>query len=245
MRAMNIDAVIFDWGGTLTPWHNVDLQAQWYAYSQVFDPTNAAGLAARLLAAETQLWARQRKTAGERGTGHLDHVFDAAGVDRTSPSHAEALAAYLQFWEPHTYADPDALPLLTKLRAAGFRIGVLSNTLWPREHHERVFARDGLSHLIDGAVYTSETPWGKPYLEAFGAALAAVGVADPSRAVFVGDRLWDDIHGAQQAGMRAILMPHSQFPMDQLVQIEVTPDAVVDRLGDVLGVVLGWNDRDD
>ena len=241
---MNIDAVIFDWGGTLTPWHSVDLRAQWHAYSQVYDPAAASGLAARLLAAETQLWSRQRDTAGEQGTGHLDHVFDAVGIDRTSALHAEAIAAYLQFWEPHTYADPDALPLLTKLRAAGFRIGVLSNTLWPREHHERVFARDGLFHLIDGAVYTSETPWGKPHLEAFGAALAAVGVPDPSRAVFVGDRIWDDIHGAQQAGMRAILMPHSRFPADQLVQIEVTPDAVVERLGDVLDVVLKWNGRD-
>lgn len=242
---MNVTAVIFDWGGTLTPWHSVDLQATWHAYSQVYDPSNATELAGRLLAVETQLWARQRDTAGEKGTGHLDHVFDAVGIDRTAALHGQALAAYLQFWEPHTYADPDALPLLTTLRAAGFRIGVLSNTLWPREHHEWVFARDGLAHLIDGAVYTSETPWGKPHQAAFGAALAAVGVLDPANAVFVGDRIWDDIFGAQQAGMRAIWLPHSQLPPDQLVQIEVTPDAVVDRLADVLEVVLGWKDRID
>ena len=29
-----VEAVIFDWGGTLTPWHEVDLTAGWYAYCQ-------------------------------------------------------------------------------------------------------------------------------------------------------------------------------------------------------------------
>jgi putative hydrolase of the HAD superfamily len=24
-----VRAVIFDWGGTITPWHTVDLRAQW------------------------------------------------------------------------------------------------------------------------------------------------------------------------------------------------------------------------
>ena len=24
-----VDAVVFDWGGTLTPWHEVDLPEQW------------------------------------------------------------------------------------------------------------------------------------------------------------------------------------------------------------------------
>ena len=45
---MAIRAVIFDWGGTLTPWHDVDLVAQWYAYAEVYDPENAATLARRL-----------------------------------------------------------------------------------------------------------------------------------------------------------------------------------------------------
>lgn len=235
-----MDAVIFDWGGTLTPWHDVDLLAQWYAYAQAYDPPSAGDLAARLLAAEAALWNGQRASAGANGTGSLDHVFAAAGVDTASPAHALALREYLDFWEPHTFADPDAYELLSALRADGIRIGVLSNTLWPRRHHEAVFDRDGLLGLIDGAVYTSETPWGKPHGEAFRAALAAVGSPDPGRTVFVGDRVWDDIHGAQQVGMRAILVPHSRLPIEQQVAVEVTPDAVVERLGAVLDVVRRW-----
>jgi hypothetical protein len=40
-------------------------------------------------------------------------------------------------------------------------------------------------------------------------------------------------------GMRAILIPHSRLG-DQAVDVDVTPDAVVERLGDVLGIVLDW-----
>ena len=44
---MAIEAVIFDWGGTLTPWHNVDIRGAWLAGAD--DDTDAAD---RLQAAE-------------------------------------------------------------------------------------------------------------------------------------------------------------------------------------------------
>ena len=53
---MPVRAVLFDWGGTLTPWHDVDLYAQWYAYSEVYDPENASSLAHRLKAREDDRW---------------------------------------------------------------------------------------------------------------------------------------------------------------------------------------------
>jgi putative hydrolase of the HAD superfamily len=151
------------------------------------------------------------------------------------------MEAYLEGWEPHTHTDPDVVPMFEELRADGIKVGVLSNTMWPREHHEAVFRRDGVLHLVDGAVYTSETASGKPHADAFLAAMAAVGMTDASRVVFVGDRPWDDVHGAQQVGMRAILVPHSDIPELQQVPVDVTPDAVVQRLGDVLAVVRAWN----
>ena len=234
---MTIDAVIFDWGGTLTPWHDIDLVEQWSAYATTYDPEDS-GLAARLAEAEVGLWREQQASRGANGTGTLEHIFAACGVDTTDERHGPALGTYLEAWDPHTLADPDARPLLEALREAGLRIGVLSNTLWPRWHHEAVFSRDGLAPLIDAAVYSSEIPVAKPHLDAFRAVVTAVG-SRPDRAVFVGDRPWDDVHGAQEAGMRAILIPHSRLG-DQAVDIDVTPDAVAERLGDVLAIVLGW-----
>lgn len=236
-----VEAVIFDWGGTLTPWHDVDLTAAWYAYTSVYDPRRAASLASELFGAEIERWQAQHASAGTTGAGRLEQVLLDCGIDLTSGRHLAAMAAYLEFWDPHTHADPHAIPLLQALHERGVRVGVLSNTLWPRRHHEQVFDRDGLLPLIDGAVYSSELPVGKPHQDAFLASLDAVGLSDPSRAVFVGDRLWDDVQGAQQVGMRAIFVPHSDIPADQRGPVEAVPDAVVHELIEVVDHVDRWN----
>jgi putative hydrolase of the HAD superfamily len=150
------------------------------------------------------------------------------------------LTAFHEWWEPHTLLDPDVPELFAGLRERGIRIGVLSNTLWPREVHERIFERDRVLSLIDGAVYTSEIPWTKPHPEAFRAALSAVQVADPARAVFIGDRVFDDIHGAKSVGMRAVLVPHSTIPQWQHGPVAGEPDAVVRRLSDLMAIIDEW-----
>ena len=223
-----IAAVIFDWGGTLTPWHTVDAGQAWVTGA------GDAELGARLHAAELEMWARSQS---EQRSATMADVFGAAGLDYDQ----DMAARYHEWWEPHTYIDPDAAPLFTALRARGIKVGVLSNTIWPRQEHERIFARDGISGHIDADVYTSDIAWTKPHPEAFAAAMAAVGVSDPSTAVFVGDRPWDDIHGAKSVGMRTILIPHSEIPQSQRGPIEAEADAVVQRLGDVLAFVDLWS----
>src|ERR1700691_4076492 len=194
---MAVRAVIFDWGGTLTPWHSVDQEELWLAVcARHYPAAEAATAAAAARAAEMELW-RLAESAQQSAT--LDAVFARAGVTAS----AAFLASYYEAWDPHTLTDPDALPVLRELRRRGIRIGVLSNTMWPRSAHERVFVRDEVLDLIDGAVYSSEIPWTKRHPEAFRAAMAAVGVDDPAACVFVGDRPYDDIHGAKSAGRRA------------------------------------------
>jgi putative hydrolase of the HAD superfamily len=119
----------------------------------------------------------------------------------------------------------------------GLRVGVLSNTIWPREWHVGFFERDGVYDLVDGDVYTGEIPWTKPSPQAFGAAMASVGVQDAAACVYVGDRLYDDIWGAHQAGLRAIHVPHSTIPANQVGHSEGEPDAVVHTLSEVPAAV--------
>jgi putative hydrolase of the HAD superfamily len=220
-----VAAVIFDWGGTLTPWHTVDVRSSWLA--AVSDEEQAT----RLLDAELAAWAASRDH--QRSTTLAD-VVAAAGVPDAF------LEGYHGWWEPHTLIDPDVPALFAGLRERGIRIGVLSNTLWPRTEHERIFARDEVLALIDGAVYSSEIAWTKPHPNAFLAALAAVGVEDPASAVFVGDRPFDDIHGAKSVGMRAVLVPHSDIPAEQRGHVEGEPDAVITRLADLLPIIDSW-----
>ena len=237
-----VEAVIFDWGGTLTPWHTIDLAEQWRVYARELaaradDFVDAEALAARILAVEDRAWKRLRV---DGGSAHIEQVLREAGVESDHPGHPAALTAYQEFWEPHTYTDPGVAPLWRGLRERGIKVGVLSNTIWPADYHDAVFARDGVLDLLDGAVYTSEIDHAKPHREAFRAALAAVGVDDPAAAVYVGDRPYEDVHGAQRAGLRAIWVPHSDIPAEQQVAVDVTPDGVAHELLDILDIVDGW-----
>ena len=239
---MRVEAVLFDWGGTLTPWHTIDFADQWHVYARHYarDHQAADRLAGEILAAEERAWRRLR---ADGGSARIAEILAEAGVDTDDPGHEPAQAAYEEFWEPHTFTDPDVAPLFAGLHQRGIKVGVLSNTIWSREYHERVFARDGVLGLIDGAVYSSEIGHAKPHREAFRAAMRAVGVQDPARCVYVGDRPYEDVHGAQRAGLRAVLVPHSDIPAAQQVPVDVRPDAVVQRLLDLLPVIDAWSRR--
>jgi putative hydrolase of the HAD superfamily len=71
--------------------------------------------------------------------------------------------------------------------------------------------------------------------------MQSVGVDDPARCVFVGDRLFDDIWGAGNIGMRTIWVPHSDIPVDQHGHSVGRPDATVQRLAEVRDVVSRWH----
>ena len=227
----DIEAVLFDWGGTLTPWHTVDFAEEARVLAAAaLDADEAAH--ERLARAGNAVWGRSRD---HHTSATVADLFLEAGLSH-DPS---LLSGYRDFWEPHTYTDPDVLPLLSRLKVDGIKVGVLSNTVWPREWHEDFFRRDGVLELLDGAVYTSEIPWTKPAPQAFHAAMAAVGVADPGACVFVGDRLFDDIWGAHNAGLKAIHIPLSTIPANQIGHTEGTPDAVVHSLAEIPAAVSG------
>ena len=249
-RGRTLDAVVFDWGGTLTPWHEVDLGEQWRVFAREIhgialdspdvaaaDVAAAHDLAERIIAVEESAWQRGRT---DHSSAHLDDILAAAGLDPDHDRHLLALAAYRRFWEPHTLTDPQVRPLWEGLRERGLRVGVLSNTIWSRDYHREVFARDGVLDLLDADVYSSELHVVKPHAEAFRAACDALGVV-PERAVYVGDRIYEDVHGPQQVGMRAIWVPHSSVPPSQQVAVEATPDAVAHTLLDVLDIVDAWS----
>lgn len=235
---MAVQAVIFDWGGTLTAWHDIDFHAESLALAQAVLATpdtsdDHHAFASRLHGAGSEIWGRSRD---HQQSATIADLFTAAGLDHDP----DLLDAYYDFWEPHTATDAEVAPLFGWLRSEGIRVGVLSNTLWPREWHRGFFERDGVLDLIDGDVYSSEIPWTKPSPLAFRAAMSAVGVEDPGACVYVGDRLFDDVWGAQNAGLRAIHIPHSAIPEEQVGHSEGDPDAVAHRLAEIPTLIADW-----
>jgi putative hydrolase of the HAD superfamily len=243
-----VAAVIFDWGGTLTPWHTIDLRAQWTAFADGYGTLACArnDLAARLADAESRAWARSRE--GGHHSAHLDDILAEVGLDVSHGPTQAGLAAYRDFWEPHTLTHPHVEELFVGLRARGVRVGVLSNTIWDATYHRGIFERDGVLHLIDADVYSSELKHTKPHPEIFRVAAERVGVT-AAECVYVGDRAYEDVHGGHAAGMRTILVPHSDIPHDQRVSagsaqtgpLNDVPEAIAHELLDILGIVAGWS----
>jgi len=243
-EAGGVGAVIFDWGGTITPWHTVDIDEQWRVFAREYhvdeaEPSLAEELAARIWAAESAGWSRGRT---EGASARLEDILAEAGIVADDPRAVAGITAYHAFWEPHTYTDPQIRPLWEGLHDTGIRVGVLSNTIWSRDYHRGLFERDGVLDLVDADLYSSETPWVKPNPAIFLEAARRIGV-EPERCIYVGDRGYEDVHGPQSAGMRAILVPHSDIPASQQVRHDATPDAVAHELLDVLDIALRWHRR--
>ena len=233
-----VEAVIFDWGGTLSSFVSAELVDAWRLAARHLAPDREDEVTATLVGVEEEFWATT--ATHQRSTTLADLL--AAGTDRLGLDVAEALleeaaVRHLDAWTQHVEHDPDAAPTLRALRDRGLRIGLLSNTHWPRAFHERFLERDGLAELIDARLYTSEMPFQKPHTSAFEAALRGLDVERPDRAVFVGDRPWDDVLGARRTGLRTVLRRNLHVPA-----ADVEPDAVIDALPELIPIVDRWAD---
>ncbi|MDQ3646175.1 MAG: HAD family hydrolase [Actinomycetota bacterium] len=241
-----LEAVVFDWGGTLSAWEADPAVYQgwsrdaWRAAAAALSEDAEDEIARRLLAAEAQLW---DEASGGRTSPRLDamvrQVAEELRLEIGEAALEEAAARFGASWMPNIVHDVDAPSVLGELRARGLKIGLLSNTYWPRSLHESLLERDGLADLIDVRVYSCELERTKPHPEAFGEVLERLGVSDPAAAVFVGDRPFDDIYGAKNAGMRAVLRP-TPAPAEHVVE----PDGVIEDLPGLLTLIDAWSRTD-
>lgn len=134
----------------------------------------------------------------------------------------------------HLEMPKENLAVLRTLRSEGIKVGLVSNaTYLPRLLHEDL-DRLGISRLVDIAVFSSEIGVRKPHPAIFRQALDGLDVA-PHEAVFVGDRLRDDIGGAQSLGMRTVLT--TQYRRETLDGSKPHPDAVIGRLPELIDIL--------
>lgn len=117
-------------------------------------------------------------------------------------------------------------PTLAVLKDGGYKLGLLSNTFWAADLHDRHLGEYGLLDYLPVRVYTSETAHIKPHPSLFRLVLGKLDAA-PGESVYVGDRPDVDVAGAQGAGMRGILIrsPYMRADLNHVV-----PDAVIDEL---------------
>lgn len=128
---------------------------------------------------------------------------------------------------------PGAEEILRRLRAAGARIGLLTNGA-PDLQREKL-ERSGLAVFLDAVVVSGEVGTGKPEPEIFHHLLKAL-AAEPSESLMVGNSLARDIVGGKRAGMHTcwLALPGEDEPVGL-----VAPDYTIRSLGELPAIVLG------
>jgi HAD superfamily hydrolase (TIGR01509 family) len=131
--------------------------------------------------------------------GELQRLLgvDDAGVDRFLDAEHAA-------WRPARSLLDSAHALLDSLRARGLRLAVVANTgPDPPRLVRRELDELDVAARIDTVVLSGEVGARKPDAEIFRRALADLGV-EATDAIFVGDRLVDDVQGAAALGMTTV-----------------------------------------
>jgi putative hydrolase of the HAD superfamily len=201
-------AVLFDWGDTLM---------QWTWDDELLVAGHRAGLDAigwSDLAADGLVTARFREVYEPMfmQPGLLEELEYPSlvrellahfGVEPTD----EQLEAYLEAehsaWSAARQLGSTTHALLEALRSRGLKLGIVSNGLDPGPLLHRDLADTGVAERVDFAVFSSELGVRKPHPAIFRRALEALDV-DAGSALFIGDRLYEDVLGASQVGMKTV-----------------------------------------
>jgi putative hydrolase of the HAD superfamily len=155
-------------------------------------------------------------------------ALQAYGIDDCDLAHEMAQTMTVlqgQYIQPF----PGAIAMLQQLRAAGLRLGMITNGDQTLQYLK--IDRFALRDRFDFILVEGEFGVGKPEPQVFHHALHAFGLT-PAEAWMVGDNLEFDIAPAKQLGMRAIWHDHRRSGLPETAA--VAPDVIIHEITDIL-----------
>lgn len=193
-------------GGKKRPTTIVDLQRRLHEYDPALD---AAHFLKSIAAVQREITDEKRATGREitsceRFRRALVHATDGWATRHSTQLETVAdnlVEAHMATLASAVYCPEDRYPLLESL-AADFQLGLLSNfDHGPTAH--AVLDRLQLSRWFDVRVVSDDVGYCKPAPEIFALTCERMKIAPPE-ALFVGDSLSADVHGAAAAGLKPI-----------------------------------------
>jgi putative hydrolase of the HAD superfamily len=235
-HAAPITAVLFDFGHTLVGFQRTQ-EALHAAYQQIRDRIEAVAfmeVPELLDLVERVAGGVDRLVEQSYRDGRLEEVNQAAllrealagiGFDLPDDVIEHIVVLDHSAYSNSITVEPEVLSTLQTLKAEGYRVGLVSNLTLRADLMRKDLQRWGLLDHLDATVFSSEVGVRKPDPRIFQEALGRIG-AEPAETVFVGDRLYDDVSGAQAVGMRGVLT--RQFRQEE--DPSYHPDAVIEHL---------------
>jgi FMN phosphatase YigB (HAD superfamily) len=246
----DIEVILFDWGGTLCGTAGeVDVYARGGA-AAVRAARDAGidlsgGDLPSLIDFVRKAGAQREFDPQLRELNLTDALSDWLQTAGRPPAPREALASVADaFWsrwvgclEPIGPVDH----LLAKLKHAGYRLGLVSNTMTPAKWCHAELRRLGFAPYFDGLTFSSEVGRRKPHPSIYEDALAkldADGSVGRRRILFVGDTAAGDVQGPQQMGMRAAFVCDRTLPEISETLERLKPDLALDRATDLADLLI-------
>src|SRR5712692_5702292 len=157
----------------------------------------------------------------------------AIGINCPEPTLDRVIDQEQVAWFNGIILSPHARTVIETLKQSGLKLAIVSNAAFPARS-----MRDQLRHLelfdfFDATVYSSEVGMRKPNAVIYDAALRRLQVA-AGRALFVGDRLREDVRGPRSVGISAVLshefrqeQPEPGLEVQVLADLGRLPEAVL------------------
>jgi len=178
----------------------------------------------------------------------IEHLLESAQIASREESLIDELA---EIYSAPARELPSPLvdgagELLRQLRDRGLKIGLISNTgRTPGSVLREVLAKREVLGLFDAVVFSNEHGYCKPQRSIFDALSSALQVP-AGNTVFVGDNIYCDVHGAQQAGMRGVyFIPQRRggaVAPDVAHGLTISPDATIRDLRQLPEVIDGMHE---
>ena len=102
------------------------------------------------------------------------------------------------------WTEPDITQTLGRLKDAGLKLAIVSNTFVNSSALDRHLDEEGLTDFFEFRMYSYQFAFRKPDKRIFLAAAERIGV-EPANIMFIGDRIDNDVKGAMRAGMQPVL----------------------------------------
>jgi putative hydrolase of the HAD superfamily len=159
-------------------------------------------------------------------------ALTSVGVDDEAVARRSAYR-YNEYRKKHYALFPGAIELLRDLRAAGKKLGIVTNGL--SETHREKIALLQIGEYFDAIFIADEVGMIKPDPMLFAHACTTLGSA-PARSAMVGDRYDRDVKGAAQAGLFTVYLKVRDDPLPAGCPL---PDAVCTSMLEVSALLLG------
>ena len=242
MKDMKLKAILFDMGSTLLEFENYTWEVlgrscaeNSYRFLQEnglkLPQFEEYGLLLRdeFLKARAEVEESLKEFKFKQVAGHVFHRLDLSASNGLYHRFVEVY--YQPVTDQITLID-GAEEILRHFKNQGLKIGIISNTIFPERFHLVELKRFGLYPYLDFHIFSSTIGFRKPHPRIFQEALDNL-MIDSSQAIFVGDRLVEDVGGAQKVGMKGILKYHQ----GRDYTAPIIPDAQIEDLNELEEVI--------